>query len=618
MGTAPTDAGGIDSRWPDAESNTPINNLNGMFQAEVVRALQHWSNVTDVAFSQVADSGHDVDAAGAAGDLRVGAHSFTPPASTIAHGYYPPVNGVTIAGDLHFDTAETWVFGFPGTGVDMFQVAAHEVGHTLGLGHDGPPPTPTALMNPSYSESFVGVQLDDVQGMQAIYGAAVVASLTIDADDDPLHGDQADDGSADTFTLTRRGGVLDVLVNGNYAVSVDFASLTDITINGSGDDDTVILDYGGGEVIPAGGITYTGGESGGDNDVLRIENGTIDLVYDATGPGAGAVTASGGTLTFSELEPVIVTSVLGTLTVNVTDGLGHTVDIQNDLVTGPVAGLSEVIIDGGLESVQFTNPTVLLAVNSLGGADTVNLNAMDAGWSADIEIDSGAGSDTVIVNATTDGTTTEITTNFGSDEVLIGITSFGAFATGVGNTSNIRGDVLVTDEPFDVSRLVIDDSSDIADQDIFVENIVGVGGTFATYGHRIRGIAGVVGDTANILYDTDQDGPEGISDLSVASGTGDDDLTVDFDAAGAAAFQSPLADGFLDGFDFIRDAGATGEFGGSIVGAEFNRLFLRGGGEIDSIAYIADTINSGTIVFEEPGLIFGFFRTIRGWNWLFF
>jgi hypothetical protein len=43
------------------------------------------------------------------GDIRIGAHTFDGAGKVLAHTYYPPPNGGTIAGDAHFDNEENWI-----------------------------------------------------------------------------------------------------------------------------------------------------------------------------------------------------------------------------------------------------------------------------------------------------------------------------------------------------------------------------------------------------------------------------------------------------------------------------------------------------------------------------
>lgn len=145
------------------------------FGAQVQNAFDAWSAVANLTFVFVAaDNGVPFDAAGTNADIRIGGHAFDGPFGVLAHGFYPPTNGTSAAGDIHFDTAESWDLNQAGAGIDLFTVMAHELGHALGLDHTL---VPNSLMNALYSEAFVGLQSDDVAGMQFIYGAPVSTNV---------------------------------------------------------------------------------------------------------------------------------------------------------------------------------------------------------------------------------------------------------------------------------------------------------------------------------------------------------------------------------------------------------------------------------------------------------
>ncbi|NML14828.1 matrixin family metalloprotease [Azohydromonas caseinilytica] len=148
--------------------------LPGGYLNEIERAFAAWSAVANLSFVQVADDGAAFGANTTSGDIRIGAHYLDGAYNTLAHGYYPPENYGSAAGDIHLDTSENWTIGYAGSGIDIFQVLTHEIGHALGLKHSG---DGGALMAPTYNEAFVGPQADDIAGIQYLYGAPLTAAV---------------------------------------------------------------------------------------------------------------------------------------------------------------------------------------------------------------------------------------------------------------------------------------------------------------------------------------------------------------------------------------------------------------------------------------------------------
>jgi Matrixin len=72
---------------------------------------------------------------------------FYGPGGYVAVGYYPFPQFGELAGDLHFDTSETWTTTAADGGLDLETVALHELGHCLGLGHCR---DPESIMWPVY------------------------------------------------------------------------------------------------------------------------------------------------------------------------------------------------------------------------------------------------------------------------------------------------------------------------------------------------------------------------------------------------------------------------------------------------------------------------------------
>lgn len=70
---------------------------------------------------------------------------------------------------MHFDNERTWT-AFNSSGINLYQVAAHEIGHALGLDHSR---FPDSVMHMNIRDKFdSNFQLheDDIQGIQKLYG----------------------------------------------------------------------------------------------------------------------------------------------------------------------------------------------------------------------------------------------------------------------------------------------------------------------------------------------------------------------------------------------------------------------------------------------------------------
>ena len=142
-------------------------------QADVRDAIQEafslWAAVTPLTFTEIPIGNNpDIVIRFVSGDHGDGAN-FDGAGGTLAHAFYPPPNGGALAGDAHFDEAETWSVTLPPSGTDLVTVAAHEFGHSLGLAHSS---VQGALMAPFYNGAHRQLEADDIAGIQAIYGGA--------------------------------------------------------------------------------------------------------------------------------------------------------------------------------------------------------------------------------------------------------------------------------------------------------------------------------------------------------------------------------------------------------------------------------------------------------------
>ncbi|KGL96787.1 Stromelysin-2 [Charadrius vociferus] len=173
-------------RWKKEDVTYRILNYTpDMLQADVeeaiAKAFRLWSSVTPLRFTRLYSGQADIMisfAAGFHGDF----YSFDGPGGTLAHAY-PPSSG--IGGDAHFDEDENWTKFTTYNGYNLFLVAAHELGHSLGLGHSN---VFGALMYPIYMARDTRdyrLHQDDINGIQALYEMTPSKTPTRPEDCDP-------------------------------------------------------------------------------------------------------------------------------------------------------------------------------------------------------------------------------------------------------------------------------------------------------------------------------------------------------------------------------------------------------------------------------------------------
>ena len=134
--------------------------------AALKSAFTSWSDVADIEFVQVADGGERV-IGGFSADFRI-AFGFIDGTGNsglqLGAAYFPARNETARAGDILFDEDE---FGAASSRKTFVSVAAHEIGHSIGLRHVN---NEAALLNPIIGRHSTP-QADDIDGARQIYGA---------------------------------------------------------------------------------------------------------------------------------------------------------------------------------------------------------------------------------------------------------------------------------------------------------------------------------------------------------------------------------------------------------------------------------------------------------------
>jgi uncharacterized repeat protein (TIGR01451 family) len=273
---------------------------------------------------------------------------------------------------------------------------------TVGIRNAEPP----AVANGQVLE--VSFNAANIHNGEAILFDQPPYDITVNASADP-NGNGPNNGTPDTFAVRRSGTNnvdLTITVNGTDVLTVPYASVHSVTINGSNDNDTLTINGANGNPVPTGGLSFDG--SGGTNSLLLEGGSFTNEVITPTGPHAGTISLDGNVITFANLtKPITDTSTAANLSFN-DPAAGEQINVvDGPIVTTPdlPSGGQTTEVNSGaagtFEAVDFADKTSV-TVNGQGANDTLTLNnPHPAVGLTNLAVDGSGSNDTLTVGTAT-------------------------------------------------------------------------------------------------------------------------------------------------------------------------------------------------------------------------
>lgn len=154
-----------------SQALSPLNTNGDDWQVQLLKAAQTWADAADINISLASDGGQDLGTQGSIqgdsrfGDIRIG--SVPQSSSTLALAQPFQYAAGSWSGDVNLNANAH--FGInSSTSPDLYTVALHELGHSLGL--DDNTDTTSAMFD-SYQGPRAGISTADAAAVKALYGS---------------------------------------------------------------------------------------------------------------------------------------------------------------------------------------------------------------------------------------------------------------------------------------------------------------------------------------------------------------------------------------------------------------------------------------------------------------
>jgi len=312
-----------------------------------------------------------------------------------------------------------------------------------------------------------------------------------------------------------------------------------IVVTGSDDDDTLIVDFSNGNPIPAGGIQFDGGGQV-NGDRLVLQNGAVDSVTHTFANAGSTVVISesetadfaGTSITYSQLEVTLDDRLIAGERI-FGSTLGNETFVLSDHAPDPDGVAQSLFASDKHPAVAFANPGQSLTIGTATGADTLNVQGVDAAFDADLLI-AGDANDTVNFRTTaTDISTGNLTAHAERINVEAAVSTGGYGVVELSAT----GDVVVANG----GSLTASAASVTLDAG---RNLILQGGSSVIAGTAIHLLGGQNGDGSVIELLGTLHVTGDVKDITVTGGDGADQITLNPGVGHAADFS--LIDGGSD------------------------------------------------------------------------